>query len=169
MKTLTYIASVFLAGCVVVVQPSSTPRKDPPHDDHTHEVAITLPEEFMRPIPQPPTPQPIIVTLPPPSRPQIPVQKENLVERVVTVEEPCERFVWPTDATTPPPAGFLNDVLTNKDIDEETLNYMLLDYVDSLREYIETSYVVFREEYKQYVDRCGYEFVEDLPPSIYER
>lgn len=96
----------------------------------------------------------------------------HIVEKVATEEvvvtELCDKFRWPDDLPPPPQAEFVSEVLEDRDqYTAEQINEVLLDYVFTLRGYMDKGYRKMRNEYLSYLQRCGYGLDDQLPDHLY--
>ena len=147
---LLIITTLTVSGCVVNVYPTM------------HEpVAATLPV--------PDTIQSTNITLlTPGSPPQTAVEKTTAPVAIRPLSEQCDRFYWPPSPKNPPRAIFVTKMMTQRDdYPPEKINNVLLDYVFALRSYLDDNYLILKEAYLTYLERCDYVLVEPLPKRLY--
>ena len=150
--------AALLAGCVVYLDRTESLKDNPDQAPSSQTQSQTL-----------------HIVLPPPpsgdggeSPPPPPTVIEKVVTEEVVVTELCERFVWPNATDSPPQADFVQEVLANRaQYTPEQINDALLDYVFTLRTFMEAGYSQMREEYTDYLKRCGYEPDTTLPKHLY--
>lgn len=150
MKPIVLLLILWLSGCVVVVRAPSVPPHAPP-DGASQTTTVSVYPLIAQKASE--SPRKAIVTDPAPTPPPP-------VTQVTT--EACGRFQWPNKTLMPPKAEFIEDLLKNRDRSPTEINLLLLDYIESLRSYIETGYSNLVQDYYDYLDRCGY--VDDSPP-----